>query len=457
MHCGRKLTLSKLDSATSSLAAASRLLCISLAMLFGLPDAHAGELLVHNFGGEDSGEIGALDPHTGAFGVQAVLQGISAPGPLHIYELTYVVDTAVGPDGSVYASTLDWVVGAPSGYFSRLWKLDLQNPTNSEFIGYIGGRGVGPYYANGLAFGPDGKLYAAGYSQLNYEAAVFEIDMNPTVYADDPYQIKYAVPNIRITHGFSDYGGDIAFTCDGTMYMTTMWSGTRPLIRVDLNAGTLTPLPTLAPSDDFNSLAYDPVHDALYGVTLTGDVYQFDRTTGAATFLSTATLSPGQYGIAGATWSEAPTDIDSDGTCDVNDICLLGDDNLDADSDGVPDACDLCPTEDSSGNDLDGDGCLDAPTCDLVAMSNFVAALPPTSFSKASRQKTLLKKIEVVSKKESIGSYCGGAAQLTHDILPKTDGAASPSDWVVESTSQAKLADMVIDCIAVFEDLGSCN
>jgi hypothetical protein len=39
----------------------------------------------------------------------------------------------------------------------------------------------------------------------------------------------------------------------------------------------------------------------------------------------------------------------------------------------------------------------------------------------------------------------------------KREAAPSPSDWVVESTSQAKLSDMVIDCIAVFEDLGFCN
>lgn len=130
---------------------------------------------------------------------------------------------------------------------------------------------------------------------------------------------------------------------------------------------------------------------------------------------------------------------------------------MDADADGVPDACDMCPSEDSSGNDVDGDGCPDAPTCDLAAMSNFVATMPTDSFAKASNQTALINKINAVSTKESGSNYCGAAAQLSNDILPKTDAAPAPADWVVETSSQARLADMVADCIAVFEDLGSCN
>lgn len=429
----------------------------SVASMFLASQASAGEMLLHNFGGEDSGEIGILDPYTGSFGVEAVLQGITNPGPIHTYQLTYVLDTAAAPDGTVYASTLDWVVGSPSGYFSRLWKLDLEDPANSEFVGFIGGGGVDPHYASGLAFGPDGKLYASGYNQFTYEAAIFEIDTNPTVNPTDPYQIQYAVPTVLMEYGLSDYGGDIAFTCDGTMYLTTFWSGDRPLMEVDLDAQTITPLPTVAPSDDFDSLAYDPVLDSLLGVTAGGDVYEFDRTTGAATFLSTAGLTSGTYGIAGATWSEAPMDSDLDGSCDVNDICPGGDDSLDGDFDGVPDACDACPTEDSSNDDLDGDGCLDGPTCDLVAMSDFIASLPATSFSNASHQNTLVNKLDAVISQESVGNYCGGAAKMSNDLLGKTDGENSPPDWVVDVNASGAFADMLMGCIEVFEEQGSCN
>lgn len=303
--------------------------------------ASVGELLLHNYGGEDSGEIGVLDPYSGGFSPLAVLQGITADPPFADYELTYVVDTAAAPDGTVYASTQDWVVGAPSGYFSRLWKLDLVNPLDSEFIGYIGSTADGPYYAQGLAFGPDGKLYGAGYNQLTYEATIFELDTVPYVNPTDPYLIPYATPTPLIEYGFTDYPGDIAFTCDGTMYMTTLWHGAGPLIEVDLDALTMNYLPTISAGSDFDGLAYDPSLDVLYGITSDSEVYSIDRTSSVATYLSDSALTGALYGIAGATWSFGPSDTDLDGTCDVVDLCPAGPDHLDADSDGVPDACDL--------------------------------------------------------------------------------------------------------------------
>jgi len=313
---------------------------IEVEFLFTCP-LPVGEMLLHNFGGADSGELGVLEPYSGVFSAIAVLQGITAAPPFDDHELTYVVDTAAAADGTVYASTLDWVVGAPSGYFSRLWKLDLVDPLNSEFIGYIGSVADGPYYAEGLAFGPDGKLYGAGYQQFTYEATIFEIDTMPYVNPADPYQIPYAIPTPLIEYGTTDYPGDIAFTCDGTLYLTTMWAGMRPLIEVDLDALTLTYLPTISAGVDYNGLAYNPYLDELYGVTLSGDVYEINRTTSVATFLSAAGLAAPNFGIAGATWNRAPTDSDSDGTCDEVDLCPGGADDQDVDGDGIPDACDL--------------------------------------------------------------------------------------------------------------------
>ncbi len=73
-------------------------------------------------------------------------------------------------------------------------------------------------------------------------------------------------------------------------------------------------------------------------------------------------------------------DSDGDEVCDDQDICPLGDDNIDTDGDGIPDACDcdelgdadgdfICDDEDICplGDDLidtDGDGIPDACDCD---------------------------------------------------------------------------------------------
>jgi len=37
------------------------------------------------------------------------------------------------------------------------------------------------------------------------------------------------------------------------------------------------------------------------------------------------------------------TDTDNDGFCDTNDLCSLGDDNVDNNNNGIPDACEPCP------------------------------------------------------------------------------------------------------------------
>ncbi len=52
-------------------------------------------------------------------------------------------------------------------------------------------------------------------------------------------------------------------------------------------------------------------------------------------------------------------DGDSDGVCDVDDLCLTGDDSLDQDGDGIPDACDNC-----NGNII-GTSCDDNDNCTI--------------------------------------------------------------------------------------------
>lgn len=55
-------------------------------------------------------------------------------------------------------------------------------------------------------------------------------------------------------------------------------------------------------------------------------------------------------------------DSDGDGTCDADDRCPGGADDIDGDGDGLPDTCDPCPADPS--NDADGDGvCAPLDVC----------------------------------------------------------------------------------------------
>jgi len=55
-------------------------------------------------------------------------------------------------------------------------------------------------------------------------------------------------------------------------------------------------------------------------------------------------------------------DADSDGVCDLYDVCPAGDDSVDFDLDGVADACDACPEDALDDSDADG-SCDVADTC----------------------------------------------------------------------------------------------
>ena len=46
--------------------------------------------------------------------------------------------------------------------------------------------------------------------------------------------------------------------------------------------------------------------------------------------------------------------------------------------------------------------------------------------------------------------------RMANDLLGKTDGDLTPPDWVVDPTAAPVFADMLLDCIAVFEELGEC-
>lgn len=46
---------------------------------------------------------------------------------------------------------------------------------------------------------------------------------------------------------------------------------------------------------------------------------------------------------------------------------------------------------------------------------------------------------------------------MSNDLLGRTGGENSPLDWVVDVNASGAFADMLMGCIAVFEDQGSCN
>ena len=58
---------------------------------------------------------------------------------------------------------------------------------------------------------------------------------------------------------------------------------------------------------------------------------------------------------------------------------------------------------------------------------------------------------------ESAEAWCGASQKLSSDLLTKTDGDSAPPDQVVDAEASADFADMLLDCIEVFDAAGECN
>jgi len=60
-------------------------------------------------------------------------------------------------------------------------------------------------------------------------------------------------------------------------------------------------------------------------------------------------------------------DDDNDGVCNADDVCLVGDDNIDTDNDGIPDACETCLVGAAGNGDVNLDGMANVVDAMLVA------------------------------------------------------------------------------------------
>ena len=323
------------------------------------------EIVVHNYGGGfDSGSLAVVEVASGA------RTDVDLPTGHYFY------DVAVAPDGTVYGAAQN-----KRDLIFYLFTLDLSGAGNHRRLGGIGSV-CHPYAVRSLAFGPDGSLYGAGWTFATvspycnttlpahpwldpnpsthiYESVVFEINTTPT----DLIGAGYPTNRVRdvIHYGYDHYASDMAFACDGSLYITSDGYADlafrNQLIRFEPDLTTYTVVGPIGHHDV--ALAYDTRNATLYGVPYgSSNLITIDTATGAGSVVQA--IAPA-IAASGAAFMEPVTDSDSDGVCDTFDVCPLGDDGLDADGDDVPDACDLCPLEDASALDLNADGCLDTP------------------------------------------------------------------------------------------------
>ena len=131
----------------------------------------------------------------------------------------------------------------------KLYKINKSNAS----VSYVGSLGR---FANALTFGPDGRLYAAGYNKL---MTVSTSNGSSTVIG---------------TLGSNNSAGDLAFDGFSRLYMTTT---SNKLVRINLTNHTMTTVGSLG----FNQA---------YGLGFyNGSLYGFSNTTEKAYKISTAT------------------------------------------------------------------------------------------------------------------------------------------------------------------------
>lgn len=74
-----------------------------------------------------------------------------------------------------------------------------------------------------------------------------------------------------------------------------------------------------------------------------------------------------------------------------------------------------------------------------------IQALPDTALDVNSQERkgALQKKLGAVGHQLDAGAWLGAASKLSHDVLPKADGDATPGDWIVDPDAQADLRAMI--------------
>ena len=102
----------------------------------------------------------------------------------------------------------------------------------------------------------------------------------------------------------------------------------------------------------------------------------------------------------------------------------------DTDGDGVVDSVDTCPNEDATGDDADGDGCLDTPagpTCgNLVANGSFEDSGPDSGWSNLTAGSGGMTGWSIDSGDIDLGNYCPAYWESTNGIHNVDMNGAGP-------------------------------
>jgi Tol biopolymer transport system component len=173
-------------------------------------------------------------------------------------------------------------------------------------------------------------------------------------------------------------------------------------------------------SDDGRYVAFRSDADDLGPVDTNGtsDVYVRDLLTGILTLVSVNETgddsgngqsyqpiisSNGNY-VAFSSIASDLEDIDTDSAADIFLYSLVAD----SDGDGIPDDNDDCPDEDSSGFDVDGNGCIDS----MVELSEMLETLVMEGVIAEELQNSLLSKIENAEKSADKENVCAAINKL---------------------------------------------
>jgi len=173
-------------------------------------------------------------------------------------------DLALGPDGTLYASTVD-----------ELYRVSTTT-AHSTFVGTIA------TFSSivGLDFGPNGTMYA-----VNYTGDLMTV--NPLT--------GNSIPLFNMPVNFS---GDIAVLNNTTIYGSIDGANGSDLIKINIAAQTFTNLGNIVPGQGIWGLDFDSAGNLL-AITGTGDLYKIANYTTSGT--GTLASSTNQGGFGGMT------------------------------------------------------------------------------------------------------------------------------------------------------------
>ena len=104
------------------------------------------------------------------------------------------------------------------------------------------------------------------------------------------------------------------------------------------------------------------------------------------------------------------------------------------------------------------DGTVSVLGVSCAGLADLIDELDPAVFKNPNQKNAFANKMDQVLNKIEAGDLCGAINQLEHDILPKTDGAPGPTDWVTDPDAAELLFDSIQACLGQLqmEAQGTC-